>query len=111
MDMDLNLGVIMVKISTIDFLMVADDVHRYGCRLFPVIRKDFVRGQIYFLEPRFIFLSQDLQKNQKLKNEEKIEDEIIFLQVLGEIEGMEWKTMTGVLNEKWRKNEGKVKEK
>ena len=78
MKMEVNLEVIMVEISTIEFLMVADNVHRYGCRLFLVIRKDFVRGQIYFLEPRFIFLSQDLQKNRKLKNEAKSKMKLFF---------------------------------
>ena len=62
MEMDMNLGVIMVKISRMDFFMVADNVHSYSYRLFPAIRKDSFRGQPIF------FLGQDLQKKQKLKN-------------------------------------------
>ena len=57
MEMDMNLGVIMVKISRVDFFMVADNVHSYSYRLFPVIRKDSFRGHP-------IFLCQDLQKNK-----------------------------------------------
>ena len=50
MEMDMNLGGIMVKISRMDFFMVADNVHSYSYRLFPVIRKDSFRGQpIFFL--------------------------------------------------------------
>ena len=48
MEMDINLGVIMVKISRMDFFMVADNVHNYSYRLFPVIRKDSFRGQPIF---------------------------------------------------------------
>ena len=36
-------------------------------------------------------------KKSKVEKRIKIEDEIIFLQVLGGIEGMEWETMKGVL--------------
>ena len=61
MEMDMNLGVIMVKISRMDFFMVADNVHSYSYRLFPVIRKDSFRGHPFFL-------GQDLQKKHKLKN-------------------------------------------
>ena len=53
MEMDMNLGGIMVKISRMDFFMVADNVHSYSYRLFPVIRKDSFRGQRFFLVPRF----------------------------------------------------------
>ena len=54
MEMDIKLGVIMVKISRMDFFMVADNVHSYSYRLFPVIRKDSFHGQpIFFLVPRF----------------------------------------------------------
>ena len=55
------------------------------------------------------FISQRSNESEaeQLTQESKM---CFLLQVLGEIEGMEWKTMTGVLNEKWRKNEGKVKE-
>ena len=35
MEMDMNLGGIMVKISRMDFFMVADNVHSYSYRLFP----------------------------------------------------------------------------
>ena len=55
MEMDMNLGVIMVKISRVDFFMVADNVYSYSYRSFLVIRKDSFRGQP-------IFLCQDLQK-------------------------------------------------
>ena len=48
MEMDMNLGGIMVKISRVDFFMVADNVHSYSYRLFPVIRKDSFRGQPIF---------------------------------------------------------------
>ena len=53
MEMDMNLGVIMVKISKMDFFMVADNVHSYSYRLFPAIRKDSFRGQPIFFGPRF----------------------------------------------------------
>ena len=62
MEMDMNLAVIMVKISRVDFFMVADNVYNYSYRLFPVIWKDSFRGQPIF------FWCQDLQKKQKLKN-------------------------------------------
>ena len=52
MNMDINLGVIMVKISRMDFFMVADTVHSNSYRLFPVIRKDSFRGQPIFLVPK-----------------------------------------------------------
>ena len=58
MEMDMNLGGIMVKISRVDFFMVADNVHSYSYRLFPAIRKDSFRGQ-----PIFVW-GQDLQKNK-----------------------------------------------
>ena len=48
MEMDMNLGVIMVKISRMDFFMVADNVHSYSYRSFPVILKDSFRGQPIF---------------------------------------------------------------
>ena len=48
MNMDINLGVIMVKISRMDFFMVADNVHSYSYRSFLVIRKDSFRGQPIF---------------------------------------------------------------
>ena len=48
MEMDMALGVIMVKISRMDFFTVADNVHSYSYRLFPVIRKDSFRGQPIF---------------------------------------------------------------
>ena len=48
MEMDMNLGGIMVKISRVDFFMVADNVHSYSYRLFPAIRKDSFRGQPIF---------------------------------------------------------------
>ena len=48
MEMDMNLGGIMVKISRVDFFMVADNVHSYSYRLFLVIRKDSFRGQHFF---------------------------------------------------------------
>ena len=53
MEMDKNLGGIMVKISSVDFFMVADNVYNYSYRLFPVIRKDSFRGQPIFFVPRF----------------------------------------------------------
>ena len=53
MEMDMNLGGIMVKISRVDFFMVADNVYNYSYRLFPVIRKGSFRGQPIFLVPRF----------------------------------------------------------
>ena len=53
MEMDMNLGGIMVKISRMDFFMVADNVHSYSYRLFPVIRKDSFRGQPIFFVPKF----------------------------------------------------------
>ena len=48
MEMDMNLGGIMVKISRVVFLMVADNVYNDSYRLFPVIRKDSFRGQPIF---------------------------------------------------------------
>ena len=72
MEMDMNLGVIMVKISRMDFFMVADNVHSYSYRLFPVIRKDSFRGQPIFLVPRFA------TKKTKPEHLTKIEDEMIF---------------------------------
>ena len=53
MEMDMNLGGIMVKISRMDFFMVADNVHSYSYRLFPVIRKDSFRGQFFVFVPGF----------------------------------------------------------
>ena len=61
MEMDMNLGGIMVKISRVDFFMVADNEYNYSYRLFPVIRKDSFRGQPIFVVPKFA-------KKQKLKN-------------------------------------------
>ena len=58
MEMGMNLGGIMVKISRVDFFMVADNVYNYSYRLFPAIRNDSFRGQ-----PTF-FWCQDLQKNR-----------------------------------------------
>ena len=48
MNMDITLGVIVVKISRMDFFMVADNVHSYSYRLFRAIRKDSFRGQPIF---------------------------------------------------------------
>ena len=53
MNMDINLGVIMVKISRMECFMVVDNVHSYSYRLFPAIRKDSFRGQPIFFVPRF----------------------------------------------------------
>ena len=65
MEMDMNLGGIMVKISRMDFFMVADNVHSYSYRLFPVIRKDSFRGQpIFFWRQDLPTTTQDLQKNK-----------------------------------------------
>ena len=91
MEMDMNLGVIMVKISRMDFFMVADNVHSYSYRLFPVIRKDSFRGHnAFFWCQDLPTTTQDLQTNQKLKNQKKSVMKICFLQVVGEVEGMEW---------------------
>ena len=59
MEMDMNLGGIMVKISRVDFFMVADNVHSYSYRLFPVIRKESFRGQPIF------FCAQTCKKNKR----------------------------------------------
>ena len=48
MKMDMNLDVSMAKISTMDFFMVADHVHSYSYRSFPVLRKDSFCGQHFF---------------------------------------------------------------
>ena len=53
MKMDMNLGVIMVKIFRVEFFMVADNVNSYSYRCFLVIRKDSFRGQHFFLVPSF----------------------------------------------------------
>ena len=45
MEMDMNLGATMVKISRMEFFMVADHVHTCSYRSFLVIRKDSFRGQ------------------------------------------------------------------
>ena len=71
MEMDMNLGGIMVKISRVDFFMVADNVHSYSYRLFPVIRKDSFRGQP-------IFFWAKICKKTKVEKLTKIEDEMIF---------------------------------
>ena len=47
-EMDMKLGGIMVKISKVDFFMVADNVQSYSYRLVPVIRKDSFRGHPIF---------------------------------------------------------------
>ena len=52
MKMDMNLGVSMVKISRMDFVMVAENVHSDSYRSFLVIRKDSFRGQQKKLVPR-----------------------------------------------------------
>ena len=74
MKMDMNLGVSMVKIFTMDFFMVADNVHSYSYRLFLVIRKDFLRGQFQFLMAGFA------QKWKVEKKTRKIDDETIFFE-------------------------------
>ena len=74
MEMDMNLGGIMAKISRVDFFMVADNVHSHSYRLFPVIRKDSFRGQQTFLVPRFVTkVTQNLQKikSWKMRNKTK----------------------------------------
>ena len=64
MEMDMNLGGIMVKISRMDFFMVADNVHSYGYRLFPAIQKDFLHGQFQFLMAGFA-QKWKVEKNKK----------------------------------------------
>ena len=71
MEMDMNLGGIMVKISRVDFFMVADNVHSYGYSFLLVIQKGSFRGQPNFLVPRCVKLQARFAKNKKLKNENK----------------------------------------
>ena len=69
--MDMNLGVIMVKIFRVDLFMVADNVNSYSYRCFLVIRKDSFRGQP-------IFFGAKICKKTEAEKLTKIEDEMIF---------------------------------
>ena len=76
--MDMNLGVIMVKIFRVEFFMVADNVNSYSYRSFLVIRKDSFRGQHFFVGAKICNKSAKICKKTKVENQQQIKDAIIF---------------------------------
>ena len=76
--MDMNLGVIMVKIFRVELFMVADNVNSYSYRCFLVIRKDSFRGQHFFFGAKICQQPPKICKKIKAENEKKSVMKIFF---------------------------------
>ncbi len=87
----MKLGMNMAKIFGREFFMAIDDFYDYGYRFFLLSARWLLKGHLSICDQsKDNFWSIKGPKIRSWKIDKQIEDENIFLQVVGEMEGMEW---------------------